>query len=100
MIDFDSIRTAPADGKEYRDRCYDGVVGLLRERIDASMGVRDFCVWDTDDYKPWTRLWRFLSRLGHTEEITGFDITKYARTCRVNVLGGMQVGRYLPWWGG
>ena len=69
------------------------------ERL-LSMGVRDFCIWDTDDYKPWTRLWRFLSRLGHTEEITGFDITKYARTCRVNVLGGMQVGRYLPWWGG
>ncbi len=66
--------------------------------LDA--GIEDFCVWDTYEYQPQTRLWHFLSRLGRVEDIRDFDIGKYVRLHRVNIMDGMQVGRYCPWWGG
>ncbi len=64
------------------------------------IGVRDICLWDTYAYKPNSMLWAFLSRLGHTDKLADFDIRKYTRVHRVNVINNMQVGRYCPWWGG
>ena len=41
MIDFNSIRTSPADGSAYRKAYYDGLMGMLRERIAAAVTERD-----------------------------------------------------------
>jgi len=64
------------------------------------IGCKNICLWDTYEYKPIGRLWKILQRLGHRDQIRDFDINKYTKMHRVNLLNGMQVGRYCPWWGG
>lgn len=41
MIDFDSIMTSPPNGTVYRKEYYNGLMQLLRGRIDEASGVRD-----------------------------------------------------------
>lgn len=89
------------DIKVYCDLQRDTVEDIHKEAVRLiNMGVKNILIWDTWEYKPIGRIWQIYKRLGHIDRIHDFDIRKYTKMHRVNVLRGMQVGRYCPWWGG
>ena len=46
--------------------------------------------------------WTMLRRLGHKEELRSYDSGEgtWYRLCRTMRIGGRDVSRYLPAWGG
>ena len=65
-------------------------------------GCRGISLWDTYDRVPVRAEWSMVRRLGHIEELPGYNSGEgewYTAT-RLLKIGGRDVSRYIPAWGG
>ena len=66
------------------------------------LGAEHLSFWDTYNRVPNRVQWSMISRLGHKEELKDFtdgngELYSYRRIMKI---GGKDVSRYLPAWGG
>ena len=63
-------------------------------------GAERFALWDTYGRAPKRYMWAVAGHLGHKEELRDYDYTPYSSVIRVGKVGGVDVSRYNPMWGG
>ena len=65
-------------------------------------GCEHISLWDTYNRVPRKVHWSMIRRLGHKEELASYDSGEgtYYRTVRLLKIGGKDVSRYMPAWGG
>ena len=66
-----------------------------------SRGAERFALWDTYCRVPYNDLRAMISKLGHKEELAELiPEGTVKRSYRVLTYGGLNFGRYKPYWGG
>ena len=64
-------------------------------------GAKRIALWDTSERAPVLAMWNLVKKLGHREELSGYDPYMNAYKCyRVLKYGEMNMTRYNPMWGG
>ena len=65
-------------------------------------GCGGISLWDTYVRVPQRSTWSMVRRLGHRDELAGFDPGEgeWYSTHRLLKIGGQDVSRYEPSWGG
>ncbi len=65
-------------------------------------GAERVSLWDTFGRVPDRATWSMIRRLGHKDELPGYDSGEgvYFSVHRLQTVGGQNVSRYVPAWGG
>ncbi len=65
-------------------------------------GAERVSLWDTFGRVPDRATWSMIRRLGHKDELPGYDSGEgvYFSVHRLQTVGGQNVSRYVPVWGG
>ena len=64
------------------------------------LGAERFALWDTYGRAPKRSMWAVAGYLGHKEELRDFDYKPYSSVVSITKIGGVDISRYNPMWGG